>query len=142
MRNIIAQCSLKPIFKSIVYSCITDQYSLKDDAFFVLASLSLASSTKQILKYHDFWHRSRRAAGSIPARDLKLHFRFYFWLGLINVYKFQLDNFHLQYTSNFILSSGCHKNLDIYPYGTYSWQYPSKLIFVAYLVGALHLPET
>jgi hypothetical protein len=42
--------------------------------------------------------RNCRAAGSIPARDLKVAFftAVCSWLGLINVYKFPLDNFHLQ----------------------------------------------
>ena len=41
-------------------------------------------------------HWNRRAADSIPARDLKLYVSQLFWLSLINVYKFPLDNFHLQ----------------------------------------------
>jgi hypothetical protein len=43
-------------------------------------------------------------AGSIPARDLKLYFRSCSWLGIINAYKFPLDNFHLQYPSTDIQS--------------------------------------
>ena len=52
-------------------------------------------------------HRNRRAEDSIPARDLlySCNFRTCSWLGLINVYKFPLDNFHLRYPSNVIHSS-------------------------------------
>ena len=46
-------------------------------------------------------YQNHMAAGSIPARDLKLHFLLRFLVrSNINVYKFPLDNFHLQYPSN------------------------------------------
>ena len=48
------------------------------------------------------------ATGSIPVRDLYILAFFAAvptWLGLINVYKFPLDNFHLQYPSTIIESS-------------------------------------
>jgi hypothetical protein len=44
-------------------------------------------------------------AGSIPARDLNLHFSQLFRVRLINVNKFPLDNFHLQYPSTIIQTS-------------------------------------
>jgi hypothetical protein len=59
----------------------------------------------------------RRATGSIRARDLKLYFSQLFLVRFNKcIYKFPLDNFHLQYTSTIIHSSDgvrWHKNLDI-----------------------------
>jgi hypothetical protein len=60
---------------------------------------SLAGIEPAALGLNRALHRNRRAAGSIPARDLKLHFS-------LLLYKFPLDNFrHLQYPSNIIHSS-------------------------------------
>ena len=49
------------------------------------------SSVGSILQYRDFGPQVRLLPGTYSCI-----FRSYSWLGLINVYKFPLDNFHLQ----------------------------------------------
>ena len=68
-----------------------------------LLKLYWSSSIQSAIKYlrQTLKCMIKFAAGSIPARDIKfikLHFSLLFqcsWLGLINIYKFPLDNFHL-----------------------------------------------
>jgi hypothetical protein len=57
---------------------------------------------------HGMLHWNHRAACSIPGRSYiysSCIFPGCSWLGLINVYKFPLDNFHLQNPSTIIQSS-------------------------------------
>ena len=71
-----------------------------------VAQLVRASQLTSVAQLVRALHRNRRAAGSIPARDLKLHFSqlFLVW-SVINVYKFPLDNFHRQDPSTIIESN-------------------------------------